>query len=119
MSILPGLGDKPSRFGSGKGKTRLFLMAQNDIAGDTVVNKRISEKLGLHFESKNSITTRQGVSEERMSLGNVLEIGDLSWKDLALTEVGSGLVLCLWFSSRNGIPHKRSDCFGRLDEVFC
>jgi hypothetical protein len=58
-------------------------------AGTSVVNKAVSEKLALHFDSKTTVSNTQGVAEARTSLGNILDIGNLEWKDLPFTEVGN------------------------------
>ena len=58
-------------------------------AGGTVVNKLVSGKLALQFDSKTSISNTQGTAEARTSSGNTLEIGSLKWQNLPFTEVGN------------------------------
>ena len=58
-------------------------------AGTSVINKSVSEKFALHFDSKTMVSNTQGVAEARTSLRNTLEIGNLLWKDLSFTEVGN------------------------------
>ncbi|MDB5004336.1 MAG: hypothetical protein JWQ34_2561 [Mucilaginibacter sp.] len=58
-------------------------------AGGTVVNKAVSGKLALQFDSKTSISNTQGTAEARTSSGNTLEIGSLRWQSLPFTEVSN------------------------------
>jgi len=58
-------------------------------AGASCVSKAASEKLHLSFDGKAMLDNTQGVNEARVSSGNELVLGDLTWSDLPLIEVGN------------------------------
>lgn len=58
-------------------------------AGTSCVSKLSSEKLQLSFTGKTTVSNTQGVNESRTSQGNILQIGDIVWKNIPLTEVGN------------------------------
>jgi hypothetical protein len=58
-------------------------------AGTNVVNKLVSESLGLTFSQSTLVSNTEGVNEQRTSIGNELKIGDIGWSGISVTEVGN------------------------------
>ena len=58
-------------------------------AGGTVVNQLSSEKLKLAFTGKAMVDNSQGVNEARLSAGNDLALGGLTWSGVPIVEVGN------------------------------
>lgn len=58
-------------------------------AGTQAINKNVSDRLGVKFDDKITVSNTQGVNEVRKSNHNTLTIGSLSFSDLPLTEVGN------------------------------
>jgi hypothetical protein len=58
-------------------------------AGSSCVNKLSSKKLQLSFNRNATLNNSQGTNEARVSSGNELVIGDLTWSGLPLIEVGN------------------------------
>jgi hypothetical protein len=58
-------------------------------AGGSCVNKMSSEKLDLSFDRTVMVDNSQGVNESRVSSGNNLTLGDISWSGVSLIEVGN------------------------------
>lgn len=75
----------PGRLNNGHSVTIQF----DTGAGGTVVNKMVADQLGLRFDRKTMVTNSQGTNEARNSLGNTLNIGNMQWQNLAITEVGN------------------------------
>jgi hypothetical protein len=66
------------------------VIIQFDLgAGGTVVNKMVTDKLALKFNSKTIVKNSQGMNEARNSLGNTLNIGNMQWINLPIAEVGN------------------------------
>lgn len=58
-------------------------------AGGPCVNKMSSEKLELLFDGKAMVDNSQGVNEARVSSGNELTLGGITWRGVPLVEVGN------------------------------
>jgi hypothetical protein len=67
-----------------------LLNIQLDLgAGTNVVNKLVSDTLGLTFSQSTLVSNTEGVNEQRTSINNELKLGDLSWSGISVTEVGN------------------------------
>lgn len=66
------------------------VVAQLDLgAGTGAVNKNSIQKIGLEFTSQQLVSNTDGTNYEQTSLHNILNIGALTIKDVALTTVGN------------------------------
>lgn len=58
-------------------------------AGTTCINKAVSGKSGLFFNTETLVNNTQGINLSRTSTGNQLTIGALHWQQVPFTEVGN------------------------------
>jgi hypothetical protein len=58
-------------------------------AGTCVVSNASSEKLGISFDGKATVSNTQGVNQARRSSGNALVLGGMHWSGVPLVEVGN------------------------------
>jgi hypothetical protein len=58
-------------------------------AGTNVVNKLVSDTLGLAFSHSTLVSNTEGVNEQRTSIDNELKMGDIGWSGISVTEVGN------------------------------
>lgn len=58
-------------------------------AGTNVVNKNVSDKLGLEFTKQTLVSNTEGVNLQRTSVGNSLNIDGVIWSGVPVTEVGN------------------------------
>lgn len=58
-------------------------------AGTNVINKLVSDSLGLAFSHSTLVSNTEGENEQRTSIDNELKIGDIGWSGISVTEVGN------------------------------
>ncbi|HEX4263447.1 MAG TPA: retropepsin-like aspartic protease [Verrucomicrobiae bacterium] len=58
-------------------------------AGGCCVSKLSATKLGIKFDSSTMLSNSQGVNKEQLSSSNLLQLQNLVWNNLPLTQVGN------------------------------